>query len=307
MSEDGLRAMLAERSGLDADSLWYPVHEVPRRFGLSWPLTAGQAEDVLAGLLDRLRLVLPAPRHEGPGPRYVCLSEITGRYQRTDTRRVLERVRRRGATPAVPAFGGGDYDPRSERGWGARPPAAPEHAGTPDWSWWRLVRKAGPRPLYRMPDPHMGEGAPPVDRALALRNRTGDPAAYRAALTAALREDPRHTDCWAHLGSAALDGTGTDQAALEQALGYYQTAVAVAELSLPPTFTGVLAWDEPDNRPFHRALHGLGLTWWRLGETAKATAVFTNSLFTNPDDQQGIRYLIGQTRSGVPWRAADGL
>ncbi|WP_405895193.1 hypothetical protein OG612_45030 (plasmid) [Streptomyces sp. NBC_01527] len=305
MSEDELRTMLAERSGLGKDALWYPVYDVPRVFGLPWPLTTEQAEEVLSALLDRLRRVLPAPRQERPGQRYVYLSEITDRYQRGDTRRILERIHSRGITPACPAFGGENYDPLSERGWGARPSAAPDFSGEPNWAWWREVRKAGPRPLYQMPNPYVGEDEPPVDRALGLRDRTGGAAAYRAALSAAVREDPRQIDCWAHLGSDAFERADADDAALPEALGYYQTAVAVAELSLPPTFTGVLAWGELNNRPFHRALHGLGLTWWRLGETAKAAAIFDDSLWANPDDNQGIRYLIGQAKAGVLWHQAE--
>ncbi|MFB6984655.1 hypothetical protein ACNPQN_39090 [Streptomyces sp. NPDC056297] len=269
VSEEGLRAMLAERSGLDRDSLWYPVYAVPRDFGLAWPLTAGQADDVLKELLDGLRRVLPAPRPEagpdeetGAAERYVYLAEITDRYERCDTRRILKRLHDRGITPARPDFGGEDW---------------------------------------RMPDPYTGEGDPPVDRALALRDRTGDPAAYRAALLAAVREDPRQIDCWAHLGTDALERVDSDATALTEALDYYQTAVAVAELSLPPAFTGILPWSQLDNRPFHRALHGLGLAWWRLAETSKAAAVMGNSLWTNPNDNQGVRHLISKVNKGTPW------
>ncbi|ALO05622.1 putative cytoplasmic protein [Streptomyces venezuelae] len=306
VSEDDLRTMLAERSGLERDSLWYPVHDVPRAFDVSWPLTSEQAEDVLSGLLDRFRRVLPAPREqERPAKGYTYLSEITDRYQRGDTRRILERIHTRGITPARPAFDGENYDPRSGRGWGARPSTAPDHGGTPNWSWWREVRAAGPRPLYRMPDPYAGEGEPPVDQALDLRERTGDDTAYRAALREAVREDPRQIDCWAHLGTEAFERADSDESALQEALGYYQTGVAVAELSLPQAFTGVLAWAELDNRPFHRALHGLGLTWWRLGDTTAAAAVFSNSLWTNPEDNQGARYLIGAAKAGVPWHQTE--
>lgn len=309
VSQGKLRAILAQRSGLAEDLLWYPVYDVPRRYGLAWPLTGEQAEDVLSGLLHSLRRVLPPPlldKQEGHRRRYVYLSEITDRYERCDTRSILERIHAAGITPAGPAFGGEDYDPRSESGWGARPSAAADSIGRPAWGWWRAVREAGPRPLHRMPDPYMGEGAPPVDRALGLRERTGDDAAYREALLAAVRADPRQIDCWAHLGSEAFDRAETDDAALPEALGFYQTAVAVAELSLPLAFFGVLAWSELNNRPFHRALHGLGLTWWQLGETKKAAAVFGNSLWTNPDDNQGIRYLVGQVKAGVPWHQQAG-
>lgn len=186
---------------------------------------------------------------------------------------------------------------------GFTPSTAADPSGKPTWAWWRAVREAGPRPLHRMPDPYVGEGQPPVDRALDLRERTGNDEAYRAALLAAVREDPRQIDCWAHLGSEAFERADTDGCALSEALGFYQTAVAVAELSLPPEFSAVLAWSELSNRPFHRALHGLGLAWWRLGETEKAAAVFDNSLWTNPYDNQGIRYLIGEVRAGVAWHA----
>ncbi|MFD6465368.1 hypothetical protein [Streptomyces goshikiensis] len=303
VSEDGLRTMLAERSGLDRDLLWFPVHDVPRAFDVTWPLNAEQAEEVLGDLLDGLRSVLPAPRQEQTSQRYVYLSEITDRYQRGDTRRILERIESRGATPARAAYGGENYDPGSEQGWGIRPPTASDHGVRPDWAWWLEVREAGPRPLFQMPNPYAGEGEPPVDRALDLRERTGNTAAYRAALGDAVREDPRQIDCWAHLGGEAFERAGADESVLLEALGYYQTGVAVAELALPARFAGVLAWGELNNRPFHRALHGLGLTWWRLGETQKAVAVFSNGLWTNPDDNQGIRYLIGQAKAGAPWRS----
>ncbi|MFG2211975.1 hypothetical protein [Streptomyces sp. NPDC048638] len=302
VNDDELRTMLAERSGLDSDALFFAVYSVPRTFGMPWPLTREQAEEVLPGLLDNLRRVLPPPRREAQDDRkrYVFLSEITDHYARFDTRQLLARIDHAGATPARPSLGGDTYDPRAARGWGARPSAAADHNGKPSWGWWRAVREAGPRPLFRMPVPYVGEGAPPVDRCLALRNRTGDTTAYREALDAAVREDPRQIDCWAHLGADALAQGEADDAALLAALGFYQTAVAVAELSLPATFTGVLAWSEHDNRPFHRALQGLGQTWRELGEQAKARAVFANCLWTNPDDHMGLRYLIGQLKAGVP-------
>lgn len=304
VDEDELRAMLAHRSGLANDVLWYPVYEVPRAFGLSWPLTGEQAEEVLSDLLVGLRRVLPPPftdGKDGHGRRYVYLSEVTSHYERFDTRRILERIHAAGITPAGPSFAGEDYDPRAEGGWGAHPTATADRGGKPTWAWWRAVLEAGPRPLYRMPDPYVGQEPPPVDRALDLLDHTQNDAAYRAALHAAVHEDPRQIDCWAHLGAEALTRAETDPSALAEALGFYQTAVAVAELSLPPAFSGVLTWSELDNRPFHRALHGLGLTWWQLGEPDKAAAVFDNSLFTNPDDNQGIRYLIGQVTAGVEW------
>ncbi|MEU7664873.1 hypothetical protein [Streptomyces lincolnensis] len=101
------------------------------------------------------------------------------------------------------------------------------------------MREAGPRPLYRTPDPDVGEEPPPIDRALGLRERTGNGAAYQAALLAAVHEDPRQIDCWAHLGSGAFERAETDDSALAEALGFYQTAVAVAERIRNLGFSGL--------------------------------------------------------------------
>ncbi|WP_330300708.1 hypothetical protein [Streptomyces sp. NBC_00503] len=40
-----------------------------------------------------------------------------------------------------------------------------------------------------------------------------------------------------------------------------------------------------------------------MGEPEKAAAVFSNSLWTNPDDNQGVRYLIGQANTSLPWKS----
>ena len=48
----------------------------------------------------------------------------------------------------------------------------------------------------------------------------------------------------------------------------YQAGVQVGERALPPSFDGLLPWGWVDNRPFLRALHGLGLCQWRLGDFA---------------------------------------
>lgn len=41
------------------------------------------------------------------------------------------------------------------------------------------------------PAPNVGEGSSSVDRALDLRQHTGNATAYREALLAAVRENPR--------------------------------------------------------------------------------------------------------------------
>jgi len=42
-----------------------------------------------------------------------------------------------------------------------------------------------------------------------------------------------------------------------------------------------------------RALHGLGLTVWKQGRLEEAISIFKHMLKLNPDDNQGVRYLVG--------------
>lgn len=304
VSEAQLRMVLSRRSGVGEADLWTPIMLALRDRGLGWPLPAATAEEVIAEVMDRMRTALPAPtaslRAERAG-RYVFLSEFTDRYQDCGTRRIVDRVRFAGVAPVRPSPSG-IYEPESEAGWGDNPPsAASPGLPRPEWGWWQAVRAAGRRPMFQMPDPWAGVGEPPVNRALDGRDATGDLPAYRRALRSALDADPRFVDCWAHLGSEALDRAGGEAAALKEALGFYQAGVTIAELALGEVFTGVLAWAEIDNRPFHRALHGLGLTLWRLAEWDAASTVFGNCLWLDPGDAQGIRYLLGPIRRKTAW------
>ncbi|MGH3519239.1 MAG: hypothetical protein ACRDQ7_17840 [Haloechinothrix sp.] len=95
------------------------------------------------------------------------------------------------------------------------------------------------------------------------------------------------------------------QASLRTALGHYQVGVGIAELALPDPFTGVLVWSELDNRPFHRALHGLALALWRLGNFAAAELVLHNMLWLNPLDNQGARALLPAVQARISWEDAE--
>ncbi|MFI8280776.1 hypothetical protein ACIGBH_38995 [Streptomyces sp. NPDC085929] len=116
----------------------------------------------------------------------MCLPEITDRYQRADTRRILEGIQNRGVTPARPAFGCEDYDPRSELGWGSRLSAASDYGGETNWAWWREACGAGPRPLYWMPDPYeRAVCAPAQAAAVSPRRRRRGPMSGRMEIEGA--------------------------------------------------------------------------------------------------------------------------
>ena len=72
--------------------------------------------------------------------------------------------------------------------------------------------------------------------------------------------------------------------------GVLRQAVAVGESSIPEGFGGVLPWGLVDNRPFHRALYGLGLCAWRQRRWSEAEQIFTNRV-----------WLEGNTASPAPW------
>lgn len=65
---------------------------------------------------------------------------------------------------------------------------------------------------------------------------------------------------------------------------------------------GLQPWGHLYNRPFLRALHGHGLSLWRLGRTEEARTVLERMLFLDPADSQGVRFCWDDIRSGRPWR-----
>jgi hypothetical protein len=103
--------------------------------------------------------------------------------------------------------------------------------------WWTPIMAAGPRISYEFEQvlPGLDDDAwfdpilDAVDDAHA-----GDARGARRKLHALLEADPRCLDAHAHLGWL--------QPEPDQALGHYQAGIAIAELSLPDGFDGVLPW-----------------------------------------------------------------
>ena len=82
---------------------------------------------------------------------------------------------------------------------------------------------------------------------------------------------------------------------LEDELALYRKEVEAGEEALGQTalreevgnFWGIL-----ETRPYMRARHGLAITLWKLGSYDDAIAHYEALLSLNPDDNQGIRYLL---------------
>lgn len=117
-----------------------------------------------------------------------------------------------------------------------------------------------------------------------------------------LKEDLRCIDAYVHLGNFRV-GDLKYEYPVREGIKSYQAAVAVGEQALPPGFDGVLEWSMIDNRPFLRALHGLGLCLWRLSDISSARQVIRRLLRLNPHDNQGARFTMAGLDAGLDYQS----
>lgn len=80
-----------------------------------------------------------------------------------------------------------------------------------------------------------------------------------------------------------------------EALDLYQEAVKAGERAIGPEAFEELKgdfWGALETRPYMRARLGLAQTLWELGSQQEAIEHLTDMLRLNPNDNQGIRYLL---------------
>ncbi|MEZ4402849.1 MAG: tetratricopeptide repeat protein [Kofleriaceae bacterium] len=112
----------------------------------------------------------------------------------------------------------------------------------------------------------------------------------RAALTyfrRAIKLDPQHADAHNHLGIARLGARRSKDAEL-----HFRAAVEGGEQRIERDGSQV-PWAIVENRPYLRALGNLALALAAQRKWAEALAIHQRILILNPDDNQGVRYLIG--------------
>ena len=124
---------------------------------------------------------------------------------------------------------------------------------------------------------------------------------YVTELKDLVARHPSFIDGFAHLGFALLE-----QDKPKLALGAGLCGLALGEEAIPPDFEGKVEWSFLENRPFLRAAHGVVLCHLRLGQRLKAIPLMEKMLAWNPNDNQGIRFIIGSDylRSGMEDKAA---
>ena len=112
----------------------------------------------------------------------------------------------------------------------------------------------------------------------------------REALTyfrRAIKIDPLHADAHNHLGIASLDARK-----LKDAEQHFRAAVDGGERRIERDGR-LVPWPILENRPYLRALGNLALALAEQRKWPEALAIHQRILELNPDDNQGVRYLIG--------------
>jgi len=171
--------------------------------------------------------------------------------------------------------------------------------GEPIEEWARPIIAWGSRQQYEMeqvmprvdPDDFDSD---PICASNDLKE-AGDGDGAIKILMELCQADLRCLDAHAHLGNLAFDRSP------EEAVRHYEAGMRIGELSLGADFDGLLPWGFIDNRPFLRCMNGYGLCVWRLGRFREAEQIFDRMLWLNPTDNQGVRFLIDDVKSGKVW------
>lgn len=143
----------------------------------------------------------------------------------------------------------------------------------------------------------------PILEAVAWRE-AGDARRCEKLLSEMLRRDLRCVDAHAHLGNLAMTGY-LGRRGHDRAQRHYRVGVEIAERALAPDGQDVTPKGFIDNRPYLRALHGLGLARWALGAAEEAERLFAKLLWRDPADGAGARFLIQAVRDGIDYEAFD--
>ncbi len=134
-------------------------------------------------------------------------------------------------------------------------------------------------------------GDPDLERAQELMYQAFEelnPGKRIALAHEALSISPNCADAYVLLAEEEAD-------TIQRALEYYQQGVAAGERALGKDFFEENAgdfWAILETRPYMRARQGLAETLWRLKRQDEALEHYREMLRLNPNDNQGIRYLV---------------
>ena len=135
-------------------------------------------------------------------------------------------------------------------------------------------------------DPKRERAEDTLDQGLDLLEQGDEEEAGRYFFKS-IEMDPTYADGYNHLANIAWR-----KGDWKQAEGLYGKALEFAEPEIKDAPKGGF-WGILETRPYMRALHGLGLTVWKQGRLEEAIGIFKQMLKLNPNDNQGVRYLMG--------------
>lgn len=131
----------------------------------------------------------------------------------------------------------------------------------------------------------------PLDQAQELIHNaweTPDPIESIELAEEALKISPDCADAWVLLAERTAETP-------EQALEFYRKGVEAGERAIGPEAFNEYAghfWGHLETRPYMRARGGLAGCLWAKGEHDTAISHYYAMLELNPNDNQGIRYLL---------------
>lgn len=111
---------------------------------------------------------------------------------------------------------------------------------------------------------------------------TGDFREARRAFKEVLSKDPEYIDTLNGLGAIVFKKNR-----LQLSEKYYRKAYELTIKKWGGKFPERAEWSILSNRPYLRAMHGLGLVLWRKGKPEEALVIFEKILQLNPNDNRG--------------------
>ncbi|HPA47228.1 MAG TPA: tetratricopeptide repeat protein [bacterium] len=155
-----------------------------------------------------------------------------------------------------------------------------------------------PLPCIQLPESLFGgfgeidpEKLSPLDQAQDLMYDAWEAPTRRKAISLAkkaLKTSPDCADAYTFLAENAAE-------TLDEAIGLYQKAVEAGKRALgDDVFEECVGdfWMVLETRPYMRACAGLAYRLWNVGKLDEAIGHYWEMLRLNPDDNQGIRYVL---------------
>jgi len=117
-----------------------------------------------------------------------------------------------------------------------------------------------------------------------------DPKLAAHELKNIIQEDPEFIAAYNSLGSWEIESQNYGNAK-----SFFEEAFLIGRRLIPENFDGEIIWGDIDNRPFLRAMYGLGVCFQLTHENEKALQLFHKILKYNKNDNQGARFLAIQS------------